>query len=363
MLWFILHCRTAWNGYFPGTNSTAPLVPKEYNERQTLSDTNVHVSNCLFSRCTSTSSGGALYCSSVTRLLVESSSFISCKTSSSNGAIYFSVGQCVLHGVCGNDCCSTKSGNFQFASIRVKDDISSKNYVNYSSIARCINENSDTWSTLYLYHGKDYCPSINMSMNKCGYQSSISCYPFSDSSSTICLLSYSSFADNNATVYRCIHFDRSTSKYEMKCCNILRNTQINLNSHGTISLLGNLLLKDSCILENNAKYIFCSSSSSYLFTLTNCTVDKTTISHGSLTIQSTVTKSFIHALNHMFTDLCPAEYDSAGNISPNIPSSSKKVMCYCTCRILFNRPHLKDFVSLICIFVFNLIHLHPSVGH
>ena len=116
-----------------------------------------------------------------------------------------------------------------------------------------------------------------MSTNKCATYSVISCYSFTDSSSVTCSLSYSSFADNSAIVNRCIYFENSAAKYEMKCCNVLRNTQIGSDSGGIISICGNMKIEDSCILENNANYIFYSFYSSYIFTLSNYTVDKTTI--------------------------------------------------------------------------------------
>jgi hypothetical protein len=358
-----LHSRTAWSDYFPGTSPTTPLSPNEYTSRKTVSNTYVYVLNCLFNQCSSTSDGGALYCSSVTYLLVESSSFLSCKTSTSNGAIFFqntNSGECVLYKVCGINCCSTNT-HYQFADIRVKDAASSKNYINYTSIVRCVNENSNSFSVLYLRYGKFCCPSVNMSMNKCARQTVISCSPFTDSNSVTCSLSYSSFTDNIATQYRCIYTNIGGAKYEMKCCNVLRNTQIGSDSGGIISLHGNMKIEDSCILENNANYIFYSFSSSYTFTLSNCTVDKTT-STGGFIMQNTVTKSFILALNHMSTQNCNAEYDSAGTLIPIIrtPSSCNTMICKCTCKILFYQSHLRDFISLICVFMFNFIHPYPS---
>jgi hypothetical protein len=365
MLTFTLHSITAWSDYFPGTSPTTNFSSQEFTSRQTPSTANVYISNCLFNKCSSSNAGGALYCTSVTYLLVESSSFFSCKTSSSSGAIYFSnsgSGECVLYKVCANDCCSTSGSDEQFANILVKNVDTSKNYINYSSIVRCVNENSGSWRTLYLWNGKIFCPSVNISMNKCGHRSGFSCSPFPDSNSVTCLFSYSSFTDNIALSYICIYTNEN-AKYEMKCCNILRNTQVNLNLQGTFSLCGNMHIKDSCILENNANYIFYTYSSSYKITLSNCTTDKTTISNGILTIQSTVTKSFIHALNHMSTLNCNSEYDSAGTLTPIIqtPSSSKKLMYYCTYKIFFNQPNLRDFLSLISVFKFIFINPYPYI--
>jgi hypothetical protein len=360
----IMQYRTSWGDYFPGTNPTTSLISKDYTSSQTISGTYVHVSNCFFSKCTSSSAGGAIRCTSVTYLLIESSSFFSCKTSSGSGAIYLSNSgnsECVLHEICGNDCYSTSS-EIQFASITVRNAASSKNYINYSSIVRCVNENTNSWCNLYLYNGRICCTSVNMSLNKCYGQTTISCHPFTDSSSAICSLSYSSFADNTATQSRCIHFNNGGSKYEMKCCNILRNIQVSFNSDGTISLNGNLKIMDSCILENNAKYDFHASSSSYSFTLSNCTVDKTTTSTGGLTIQNTVTKSFILALNHMSTLNCHSEYDSAGTLTPIIrtPSSSKKIRVYYSCEKFFYQSPLRDFFTLSIILTYNFIHPYSS---
>jgi hypothetical protein len=362
MLVTIVHSRTAWDDHFPGTSSTSSFGPKEYTSKLTLSDTNVYVSNCLFNKCTSTGDGGALFCStSVIRLLVDSSSFLSCKASNCGGAIHFNntgSGQCVLHKVCGNDCTLTNSNDSLFAYVYVSNAVSSKNYVNYSSFARCVYENSVVWHTLRLNYGKIFLLSVNMSMNKCGYRSAGCFHPFFDSSSVTCSFLYSSFADNYAAVYNCICIWIPNTKHEIKCCNFLRNTQVSLDSEGTIYLGGNLMIEDCCILENKATYTFYTYITSDAVTLSNCTVDKTTI-NGRLVMQNTITKSFIFALNHMSTERCLAEFDSVGTLTPIIqqPSSSKKII-HCSCK-----PHLSIFVSLIGIFMFNFIHPNPSVYH
>jgi hypothetical protein len=349
----MLHYRTAWSDYFPGTNPTKTLGPKEYSLTQTVSVTYVYVSNCLFNKCTSSSYGGALYCStSVNYLLVESSSFFSCKTGSSyGGAIYFSItnsGECILHIVCCNDCFSTIASNSvgQSANIQLmQNNALNRNYVNYSSIVCCVSENLKSYHTLRLYYGKICCPSINISMNKCGYRSAVCCHPTSDSNSLTCSFSHSSFADNSASNCNCIFFVAEGAKYEMKCCNILRNTQINLNLDGIVILNGNLMVKDSCILENIATYTFYASSP-YTATLSNCTVDKMTKT-GSLIMQNTVTKSFIHALNHMSTLSCHAEYDAIGTLTPITESSSKRQRLYFSCEVIFYQLPPQTFLFFV----------------
>ena len=62
-------------------------------------------------------------------------------------------------------------------------------------------------------------------MNRFLYHSGITCYPYPDSSSVTCLLSYSSITDNIACGVSCICLHQSGAKHEIKCCNILRNMQ------------------------------------------------------------------------------------------------------------------------------------------
>jgi hypothetical protein len=356
----------SWDDYFSGT-SIETTLSGEHKTRQNPSASSVYVLNCLFNGCTSGSNGGALYCTSVTSLLIESSSFFSCKTSSSHyGAIQFtnSNGQCVLYCVCGYDCCSTREdiSYCQFTYVQVNNGASSKNYVNYSSISRCVNGRSDSNFILFLNNGKIYCPSVNMSMNKCQYYSAIYCNPFLDSSSVTHSLSYSSFVDNNAFGYNCLYFGRGDAKYEIKCCNILRNTQ-GTNTWGMIYSPGNLFIDDSCILENTAACIFYLTSSSYSTTLSNCTVDKTTTNQNLIT-RDTVTKSFILGLNHMSTQNCNSEYDSVGTLSviPYVPSPTKKLSCY-TCKRNDILSRISDFFSLNWVFIVPFININPSVDY
>jgi hypothetical protein len=351
----------AWTDYFSG-NAETTLYSVEYNSIQTPSGSSVYVSNCLFNKVSSTSDGGALSCTSASYLLVESSSFFSCKTSGSNGgAIYISntnSGQCVLYGVCGNDCYSTYTSRYsrgQFARINVKDDASFKNCVNYSSITRCVNVISVSAYALSLYYGKIYSTSVNISMVKCCYHSIIYFNPFIDSDSITCSLLYSSFTDSYAFGHCCISSERD-AKNEIKCCNILRNRHAS-SSYGMIYVPGNWMIEDCCILENTATNIFYIWTSSTL-TLSNCTVDSTT-NNGKLKIQNTVTKSFILGLNHISTRNCHSECDSAGTLTaiPHVSHTTKKENCYTPSHC---HARIRDFFSLHCLFIVTFIHSYPS---
>jgi hypothetical protein len=351
----------SWNDYFSGT-SIETTLSGEHKTRQNPSVSSVYVLNCLFNGCTSGSYGGALYCTSVTSLLIESSSFFSCKTSNTHyGAIYFSNSnsQSVLYCVCGYDCCSTYTGrsDYQFAYIGVNNGASSKNYINYSSISRCVNERTNSYYTWCHINGNMCCPSVNSSMNKCYRHSGISTYPFIDSNSVTSSMSYSSFVNNTSSESICICFYRVDPNDEIKCCNILRNIQ-GTSTYGLIYSDANTVIKDSCILENTATYIFYLPSSSYSITLSNCTFDKTT-NNWNLIIQNTVTKSFIHGLNHISTQNCNAEYDSIGTLSaiPFVSTPTKKIFWYtCNCQ-----GRISVSYSIIWLLLFTFIHPNPSV--
>jgi hypothetical protein len=345
---FIRHTRTAWENY--------------YSSRQNPTGSSIFVLNCLFNSFTSSNGGGALYCTSASYFLVESTSFFSCKTRDVwGGAIFFSSdsGQSVLYNVCGNDCCSTyTSGNSHshFAHISVYNVASYKNYVNYSSIARCVSAHSRSYYTLYLVYAKILCPSVNMSMNKCAYHT-FRCYPYSDSKSVTCSFTYSTFADIIASGYTTIYLNSDGANYEIKCCNILRNTQGSSGTQGTIYSAGNFIIKDSCIIGNNANYIFFQSHPSYTTTLSNCTIDRITI-YGFLITQNTVATSFILGLNHMSTRNCHAQYDAVGTLSPAIksPSSENQIYCYSGAGFFIQLPQ-ESFLSLARVLTFNFIHL------
>jgi hypothetical protein len=360
MLTLQMHNRTAWSDYFTGSAATT-YNSETYGARRTLSGTSVHVLNCLFRSITSsTSDGGAFYCTSVTYLLVESTSFFTCKTSSDEGgAIYFSNGngQCVLHEVCGYDCCSTYTSSSwgQFSYITVNNAISSKNYVNYSSISQCVNTNG--YQTLRLDCGKALFPSINISMNKCLNRAGILCNPFSDSNVVTCSFSFSTFTYNIASGCTCISLNTNYANYEIKSCNILSNTQGSLSSEGTIKTYGNLNIEDSCLLENQANYIFYQPYDYSTITISNCAIDSAS-SNRNINIEKTVTKSFILALNHMSTRNCHAEYDSIGTLTPIIQTSStsnSQKHC-CTCGKMFYNPQQGNFALLSSLFIFNFIH-------
>jgi hypothetical protein len=284
----------------------------------------------LFRSISSGSKGGALYCSnSDTCFLIESTSFFSCKTNGNycGGAIYLklSSGQSVLYKVCGYACytgATTGGIEYQFAGIYVNGSLSSKNYLNYSSIVCCVPLSGGAEKTIYLHYGKICCSSVNSSLNKCNRYSVFYCYTLPEPYFVTCSLAYSSFVDNAALYsYNCIWLDGYKNKFEIESCNILRNTQsYDYITYGTIYAYGRMTIKNSCILENAARYNFYQPIE-FAITLSNCTVDQAT-SNKNLNIRNIVTKSFILALNHMSTQNCHSEYDSVGDLTPCTPEET-----------------------------------------
>ena len=209
-----------------------------------------------------------------------------------------------------------------------------------------------------LLKEKFLCPSVNLSMNKCDYSSAIYHKPYCDSNSVTCSLTYSTFADNIANSAICIYIRTSGANSEFKYCNIIRNTQNYLNDYGTFSSNGNVVIEDSCILENNANTMF-RQYSSYTFTISNCTIDSTT-NNGYLTIRNTVTKSFIFALNHMSTQNCHSGYDAIGYITLITPhqNPTKTQICYYTRGNSYYQIQIQYLASLMSVFLFTFIHLY-----
>jgi hypothetical protein len=344
----------SWDEYFTG--SPSQFVGYQYTTRQTRSEQSVYVLNCLFNKISASSGGSALYCTSVTHLLIESTSFFTCKTSTGNGgAIYFSNtndGQCVLHEVCGY-ACGTEGSYGLFAYIQVNDSILCKNHINYSSVARCTFEVSNSYRTLHLYNGKICCPSVNISMNKCYYRSGLLLWPSYESNTVTCSLLYSTFADNTATNYNCIYFWRSSAEYEIKYCNIIRNKQVSLSSWATIRSNGNLLIENSCILENEATNNFYAESTCTI-TLSKCTVDRTT-STGKLVVQNTAAKSFILGLKHMSTLNCNAGYDSAGTLTAIPTECPTNEVIYQKCKTNNRQIRISEVLLVNCIFMITFV--------
>jgi predicted outer membrane repeat protein len=360
--------------YGPGYTNIEQYSDPKYTSRITPTSNNVYVHNCVFQDCSSSSSGGAIYCgSTVYKFLVEQTSFTSCKTSSGNGgAIYFystSYGECVLSKICGFDCSPTTSSSGQFAYTYTKNDVTCKHHINDSSITRSINMNTNTYDTLYLEYGTILCPSVNLTNNVCYYYVAIRTFPTKGSgspASETCFISYSSIVNNtNNGGYGCIVLDRVGSSQSINTCNIINNKQTS-SSYGTIYVYANVFIKDSCILGNNENYkVFSEDYSSCKITLSNCTIDDDIFTrgryYGSVTVIKPITKSFINALSHIATQRCDSYFDSYGTLSvkPNTPS--KTLRCLISCNNICPMNDLLRYIQFI--FLLTFLPSDPAKGY
>jgi hypothetical protein len=333
--------RTSFSDFYgPGQTNIRQYAESKYGGTINPTDQNVHVHDCFFHFCSSSSSGGALYCSSnVYKLLVEQSSFISCRASYGGGGIYFSnqqYGECVMSKICGFNCSLTYSGSSscwgQFAYISIKNNnITYKNHVNDSSITHSLKNCNDSKYSLRLNFGQILCPSVNITNNVCYCYSALGCQA---TSSGTCCISYSSFVNNTSNEgYICIWLYGSNSPHYIDTCNILNNNQTS-SEFGTIHLYANLFIKDSCILGNNeGKKVFYVSL--YKVTISNCTIDDDIFSktryYGPVTVNKTIKRTFINGLSHIVTQKCDSYFDSYGTLTVNPCGPCECSRCLISC--------------------------------
>jgi hypothetical protein len=363
--------KIAFSDFYGQSYSPREYKGPQYSQTVTPNENYVYVHDCVFSYCSSSSNGGALNCgNSVYKLLVEQTTFISCSTSDSyGGGIYFystTNGECVLSRICGFDCSSTGSGIFAY--INTKDDAAFKNHVYDSSFTHTLIKSGRPQRILYLTKGNVLCPSVNITNNECYYYPAFGFYPTISSVSDTCCISCSSIVNNTANGgWGCILFDGSTTSQRMDTCNIINNKQTIYSSYElTIWSSSNLLIKDSCILGNNAgKKVFYVSSGKV--TISNCTIDDDIISNarysGSVSFTKMIERSFIHALSHISTQKCDSYFDSYGTLTAKPPGSPQRTKdrcfgCFTQCNI--KNPTIDPFIIMELLFILTVIPSDPS---
>jgi hypothetical protein len=366
----ILSKRTFTDVYGPDYTPT-DYTGLNYTERLIINENNVYVHDCVFYCCSSDSDGGALYCNyRVYRMLVEKSSFISCKTSSFNGGgIYFwssSNGECVLSRICGFNCSSINSATDgttavgPFGYIYTKNNNTYRNHVNDSSITHTLKECKYSCYSLYLYNGNILCQSVNLTNNECFGRTALYCSHIGSTESDTHCISYSSIVNNTANgSYSCIWFSTSDYSQLIDTCNILNNEQTSYSTYGTIVTYGNLFIKDSCILGNNkGKKVFYASSS-YMITISNCTIDDDIISKtryvGSFTVNKTIERTFSNAFSH----IAPQGCDSYITLKPKVPSQSSRYLIFYNIK----KTIINTLRNMQFIFLYTFLPSDPSNTH
>jgi hypothetical protein len=346
--------------YSPGLNPTNYTRTEYSGTRLNPTANNVYVYDCFFHDFSYSSSGGALYCSgSVYKLLIEQSSFFSCKISSGNGGgacfSYSGNYESVLSKICGFGCSCDNCGQCVFINLGNNGDY--KNHFNDSSITHSLKDGKNPWDSLFLESNIIFCPSNNFTNNECYTASGFCCASKRSSTSETCRISYCSVVNNTANGgYKCIRLYYSGSTHCIDTCNILNNKQTT-SSYGTIRSYTNVLIKDSCILGNDEGKTVFYVDSSYMITVSNCTVDNNRYS-GSVTFTKTIQSSFIHALSHLSTRRCDSYFDSYGTLTakPNVPVESTKNQCYgYLMSYIYKHPIIYPFRSMEFIFLFAIL--------
>jgi hypothetical protein len=367
--------KTAFDDFYgPGNTNISEYAGTKYTSRITPTSQNVYVHDCFFYYCSSSSDGGALYCSSsVYKLLVDQASFVSCRTSGYHGgAIFFNNptnGECIVNKICGYNCSSTCSGTSigQCVSTYTKRDATYKNHINDSAFTHTSRTSSGSQYVLCLCNGNISCPSINLTNNVCYCYTAVLYYPTAGSGSPVsetCCMSYSSIVNNTASGgHSCFYLDRTGSSHSIDSCNIINNKQTS-TSYGTFYVYANVLIKDSCILGNNENYkVFYVNSGK--ITISNCTFDDDIFTngrnYGSVTVIKTIEKTFIHALSHIATYHCDSYFDSYGTLTVKLNVTSENPRYLISCNN--ERPIIDALRNIRFLFLLTFLPSYPIISN
>ena len=262
------------------------------------SQCNVLITNCHFQEISISGDGGAIYSTSLSKLLVETSAFVNCSASYNGGAIYISKGDCVISGVCGYHCIAY---SFSFSDVWQDGGEKEKNFVYDSSIVNCV-----TYDILTMYHEQGFIDikSVNLSDNEAIEESALYCAPSVVNNTYGTSVSYSSFANNNANAY-CLSLDfwkEKANQYLVKNSNIIKNPKNAItNYQGTTTVI-------NCTIKENKEPAFLGSYGSII--LRECSISSDQIiSTTWLDTSSIGEKTFINELSFLETESCHVNFD------------------------------------------------------
>jgi predicted outer membrane repeat protein len=317
--------RNAWNDFYTGSPSQT-YGTSSSQIKITISGS-AYVSNAVFQKISSSAAGGAIYCSDISLLfLCESTSFLNCSSSSNyGGAIYLSItGESLLYRVCGFGCVAINYYS-QFDYIRVPNDVTKRNEVNYTSVCHSIQKAEYNIVIDHCY-GKMRFNTVNASQNECQHNSGIF---LRDQSGEGCfVVEYCSLTNNTMRYYFIIDMRTSYGK-QIRFCNILNNKQQGTSSsYGLIHSSAFLTVENSCILGNDAVCQVYGSSSSVV---SNCSIDFSSSKVSGITLTNLPKESFVVKIACFETASCEAFYDSYGELSflPDQSTTNNLIMYSC----------------------------------
>ena len=177
---------------------------------------NAYVVNCYFYSITYSGSGAAIYLyQEDAHFLVEFSTFVKCSTINGNyfgGGIYIYYADFAMNHVCAFECKSSYQSSFTYVSGPTSTS-RTVNSIHHSSIAYCF---AESYYTMYHSYGYIDIQSVNLSHNTATQYSALVCQPSSIKDNIGTRISYSSFADNNATSQYCVFGNRGVNTEERK---------------------------------------------------------------------------------------------------------------------------------------------------
>lgn len=279
---------------------------KEYlkvTERINPNEVSIYVSSSSFIEIYHSDNGGAISVDSTSTnqsVLIDNTLFFICSSTKNGGSMFFNnPGSFIINKVCshGSEC----DGNGKFTSIQVSNDSTQRNWVCESTVCYSLKDNRCT-GMLYHYYGSLLAKSDNFSFNKCAKYSGLYFYSTSSTSNNI---TYSTFLSNNATMHTCICLNNDKASKNIENSNIINNNQKD-SGYGLIYAIGNILLRETSFISNDAKYIIYQGLQSSSVTIDNCSSDEnlSTRAYGNLVIRNEPSNSFTNVLEHFSTANC-----------------------------------------------------------
>ena len=216
-----------WSDFYQTPHENTNFFNKKLYENLTYCPLSLssdsYVVNCYFKLITFSGYGAVISLNKENaQFLIEFSTFVECSTTGSDsmgGVLCILSADFAMNHVCGIKCKSSNSFSFSFVFLPGR----TVNSIHHSSVGYCFAQKLYT-----MCHGYGYVEiqSLNLSHNKADSYSAIGCGSSSTKDKIGSSISYSSFADNNATSQSCIWFDRTSSsvgEYIMSNSNLIRN--------------------------------------------------------------------------------------------------------------------------------------------
>ena len=269
-----------------------PYISSLHNQKfgtlqENFENENIYIFGCRFIDCEATGGkASAINVSSATettKMLIEKCFFKNCNSFSSeleycHGPIYYGEeGSAVILQTCGLKC----SSGFIYTAFKNNAKLYTSNFIE-SSV--CFSESE--------YHVIDVSEaSVLFTRTNCSYNKNKGATYSCVSSSCVNTLSCSHFVNNTGSYI--VDIERQDDS-QLILCNIMKNGQIKDNGIIVYSSK-DLEVKHSCIIENNADYIFYTESSSTI-TVSDCTLAQDDVSKTSGSVTITDTNTYIKTI-------------------------------------------------------------------